>query len=159
MYTWRFFENKKRNLRLGMQRMNGSPVNTGGQLQIGLWFNTWQRAEIPHVPRQGLLHFMLMQASFSAQSVFTIHSGRQAGGLPINPGIHVHIAWLLKLWHRLFGPQGDGLHGFSMTIGSARALFFAMIWNFTKKLRANVYLQHTHKNVWLLMTDLPWTIG
>lgn len=29
------FDNRK-NLRLGIQRMNGSPVNTGGQLQIGL---------------------------------------------------------------------------------------------------------------------------
>lgn len=86
-----FFYNWK-NLRLGIQRMNGSPVNTGGQLQIGLWFNTWQRADIPHVPRQGLPHFMLMQASFNAQSVLTMHSGRQAGGFPIYPDMHEHTA-------------------------------------------------------------------
>lgn len=35
---------------------------------------------------------MLMQASFSAQSVLTMHSGRQAGGFPMNPAIHVHTA-------------------------------------------------------------------
>lgn len=40
----------------------GSPVYPGEQLQIGLWFNTWQRAFVPHVPGQGSLHFWLIQA-------------------------------------------------------------------------------------------------
>ncbi|KAJ4432718.1 hypothetical protein ANN_21355 [Periplaneta americana] len=51
-------------LRMGWHLTNGSPVNRGGQLQIGLWFTTSQRAPTPHVPGHGFLHFWLLHASF-----------------------------------------------------------------------------------------------
>lgn len=46
----------------GWQRTNGSPVRSLGQLQIGLWWTTRQTAFSPQTPRQGSLHFWLIQA-------------------------------------------------------------------------------------------------
>jgi hypothetical protein len=51
-------------LRMGWHLTNGSPVKRGGQLHIGLWFTTSQRAPTPQVPGQGFLHFWLLHASF-----------------------------------------------------------------------------------------------
>lgn len=51
-------------LRMGWHLTKGSPVKRGGQLQIGLWFTTSQRAPTPHVPGQGFLHLWLLHASF-----------------------------------------------------------------------------------------------
>lgn len=91
--------------------MNGSPVYWGGQLHIGLWFTTWQIAAIPQVPGHGSIHFWLTQASFNGHSELTIHSGRQAGGLPIYPGTQEQTACPLISLHWLLGPQGEGLQG------------------------------------------------
>lgn len=92
--------------------MKGSPVKPDWQLQIGLWFITSQRALVPQVPGHGSLHFWLTQALFCAHSELTTHSGLQFGGLPMYVGWHEHTAWPLTSLHWLFGPQGDGLHGF-----------------------------------------------
>lgn len=67
----------------GWHRTNGSPVNRTGQLHIGLWFTTLHLALMPQVPAQGSRHFWFEQASLWRQSEFTVHSGRQVGGLPI----------------------------------------------------------------------------
>lgn len=91
--------------------MKGSPVWEGGHTQIGLWFTTWQTAPIPQLPGQGFKHFWLLQASFWGQSVLTIHSGLQVGGLPIYPLMQEQTAWLFTTRHSLFGPHGDWLHG------------------------------------------------
>lgn len=95
--------------------MNGSPLKLVGQLQIGLWFTTWQIALIPQVPTQGFLHFWLIHASFGLQSVLVIHSGLHVGGLPKKPGRQVQTAWPLISRHWLFGPQGVGLQGLVIT--------------------------------------------
>jgi len=58
-------------------------VKPDGQLQIGLWFTTWQRAPVPHVPGQGSVHLNRWQALFCGHSAFTTHSGRQFGGDPM----------------------------------------------------------------------------
>lgn len=73
----------KRHVHLGKQRTKGSPVNAGGQLQIGLWLTTWHLAVTPQDPGHGSLHLRFTQASFNGQSLLTIHSGRQAGGFPM----------------------------------------------------------------------------
>lgn len=91
--------------------IKGSPVCSGGQLQIGLWFTTWHLAAIPQVPGHGSIHFWFTQAWFKGHSELVTHSGLQVGGLPIKPGIHEQTAWLLISRHWLFGPQGDGLQG------------------------------------------------
>lgn len=46
----------------GVQRMKGSPVKPGRQLQIGLWLMTRHWAWTPHVPRQGSTQRFLTQA-------------------------------------------------------------------------------------------------
>lgn len=60
----------------------------------------------------GFIHFWLLQAKFKGQSELTTHSGRQNGGLPEYPGTQEQIAWPFASRHWLFGPQGDGKHGF-----------------------------------------------
>ena len=77
---------------MGWHLTNGSPVKRAGQLQIGLWFTTSQRAPTPHVPGQGFLHLWLLHASFCPHSELTTHSGLHAGGLPMKPGTHEHTA-------------------------------------------------------------------
>lgn len=47
----------------GWQRTNGSPVRSLGQLQIGLCWTTRHTAFSPQTPRQGSLHFWLIQAN------------------------------------------------------------------------------------------------
>lgn len=91
--------------------MKGSPVKPFKQLQIGLWFTTWQRALIPQVPGQGSKHFWLIQAKFNAHSELIIHSGLQDGGVPIQLGWQEQTAYLFTSLHILYGPHGDGLHG------------------------------------------------
>lgn len=88
--------------------MNGSPVNLGRQVQIGLWLITLQSEFCPQIPVHGLEHFWFIHASSYLHSELTIHSGLHAGGVPINVGKHEHIAWLLLDLHWLFGPQGVG---------------------------------------------------
>lgn len=65
-----------------------------------------------------------MQALVKAHSELTVHSGLQPGGLPIYSGKQEHTACPLTSLHWLFGPQGDGLHGF---LGAST---FAKILNF-----------------------------
>jgi hypothetical protein len=102
---------RKRFLRIGEHLVKGSPVKPGGQLQIGLWFITLQRAWSPHVPGQGFIHLWLLHAWFWGHSELTTHSGLHVGGLPMYPVRHEHTACPLVSRHWLFGPQGDGLHG------------------------------------------------
>ena len=63
--------------------MNGFPVCEGKQVHTGMWFITSQRAFKPQEPGQGSTHFCLMQAKFAMHSEYTVHSGRQFGGLPM----------------------------------------------------------------------------
>lgn len=67
---------------------------------------------MPHVPGQGSPHFWFKQASFWRHSELITHSGRQVGGLPINPSTQEHTAWSFISRHLLFGPHGVGWHGF-----------------------------------------------
>ena len=90
----------------------GSPVKPGAQLQIGLWFTTWQRALRPHVPGHGSTHFWLIHARFCGHSELTTHSGLQDGGLPMKPGEQEQTACWFTVRHWLFGPHGDGSQGF-----------------------------------------------
>ena len=62
------------------------------QLQMGLWFITWQFAFSPQVPGHGSIHFWFTQAWLRGHSELVTHSGRQVGGLPINPGTQEHTA-------------------------------------------------------------------
>lgn len=57
------------------------------------------------------MHLLFKQARVKGHSALTIHSGRQAGGLPINPGWQEQTATPLLTLHKLLGPQGDGLQG------------------------------------------------
>lgn len=52
-------------------------------MQIGLWLMILQSVLMPHRSGQGSIHFCLTQALFNGHSVLTIHSGLQAGGVPI----------------------------------------------------------------------------
>jgi hypothetical protein len=102
---------RKRFLRIGEHLVKGSPVKPGGQLQIGLWFITLQRAWSPHVPGQGFIHLWLLHAWFWGHSELTTHSGLHDGGLPTKLGWQEHTAWPLVTLHTLFGPHGDGSQG------------------------------------------------
>lgn len=62
--------------------MNGFPVFPRLQVQIGLWLITLQSEFIPHVPGQGSMHLLLLQALLKAHSELTTHSGLQPGGVP-----------------------------------------------------------------------------
>lgn len=48
-----------------------------------------------------------------------IHSGLHDGGVPMKSGKQVHTAWPLDSLQTLFGPQGDGKHGFLEMTGSS----------------------------------------
>ena len=67
----------------GMQFVNGSPVNPGGQVQTGVWFITLHCAPAPQDPGHGSRHFSLRQAKLLAHSELITHSGLQFGGLPM----------------------------------------------------------------------------
>lgn len=82
------------------------------QEQIGLWLFTWHTAFSPQAPGQGSTHFWLTHALFKGHSELTTHSGRQAGGDPTNVATQEHTAWPFTSLHWLFGPQGEGTHGF-----------------------------------------------
>ena len=60
-------------------RLKPSPVKPDRQVQTGEWFKTRQSASGAHEPGQGSTHFWPTQASLTAQSVLTAHSGRQLG--------------------------------------------------------------------------------
>jgi len=47
------------------------------------WVITVQIASGAQAPGQGSTHFSFRQALFWGQSLFTTHSGRQNGGLPM----------------------------------------------------------------------------
>lgn len=61
----------------------GSPVYPIMQWHAGEWLTTLHKALKPHEPGQGSLHFSLIHAEFEAHSEFSMHSGRQFGGLPM----------------------------------------------------------------------------
>jgi len=68
---------------MNKQRMNGSPLNPGLHMHIGLWFTTLHVVPWPHELGQGSTHLLFSQARFVAQSVLTVHSGLQPGGASI----------------------------------------------------------------------------
>lgn len=93
--------------------INGSPVKPDEQLQIALWLTTLQMAFGAHTSAtHGVLHCWLRQALSWAHSELITHSGRQFGGIPINSAWHEHTACWFTSWHWLYGPHGDGSHGF-----------------------------------------------
>lgn len=87
----------------------------GGHEQKGLWLLTWHFANSPHVPGHGSWQCWLIQARIGGHSEFDTHSGRHIGGEPTNDGKQVQIAWPLYSRHLLFGPHGEGTHGFVCT--------------------------------------------
>lgn len=91
----------------------GFPVCPSGQEHWAWWRATWHRALTPHCPTQGSLHFWPIQARWLGQSLFAKHSGRQLGSDPRKVGRHEQTGvFFADTAHRLFGPQGVGLHGF-----------------------------------------------
>lgn len=108
-------------LRIGSHLAKGSPECLGRQLQMGLWPTTWHCVLRPQVPRQGSMHFWLLQARFRGQSELSTHSGLQDGGVPKYPWTQLHTAWPFTTRHWLLGPQGEGLQG-SCDNGSAGGL-------------------------------------
>lgn len=105
-----------KSLRRGWHNSNGSPMKPGEQLQIGLWLITWHSAFKPHVPRShGFWHFCWMQAACWSHSELVTHSGRQFGGEPIKPNWHEQVGRSPITRQMLFGPHGDGSHGFCGT--------------------------------------------
>lgn len=73
------------------QAVKGSPVCPSSQEHIGLCSRTAHTALLPHEPGQGSLHLLLMQALFEGQSLLTVHSRRQAGGVPSKLGKQVQM--------------------------------------------------------------------
>lgn len=71
---------------------------------------------MPQTPGQGSTHLWLIQAWLLGHSVLITHSGLQFGGVPMKSGEQEQLAFPATLWHRLFGPQGDGEQG-SGTLG------------------------------------------
>lgn len=67
---------------------------------------------MPHVSGQGSAHILFMQALSKGQSELIVHSGWQLGGLPMYSCKHEQTAWSLTSRHWLYGPHGDGTHGF-----------------------------------------------
>lgn len=82
-------------------------------MQIGVWLITLHCAPTPHDPGHGSLHFSLMQAKLLGHSEFTIHSGLQLGGLPINPFRQEQDGEPPISRHCEFGPHGEGAQGFT----------------------------------------------
>lgn len=114
-------------LPMGWHMLKGSPVYRTGQLQIGLWLTTWHFAPAPQVPGHGSPHFRFEHASFWGHSELWTHSGRHVGGLPMYPWTQEHAACPLVSRHWLFGPHGDGLHGFCTT-GATRINKLTIDW-------------------------------
>jgi len=87
----------------------------GGHEQVAVCSRHVQIAPRPQMllTLQGSLHFQSRQAVSEGQSELIIHSGWQpVCGLPIISGKHVHTARFPDIVQRVFGPQGDGWHGF-----------------------------------------------
>lgn len=59
------------------------------------------------------MHFWLIQAFDNEHSELTKHSGRQFGGAPKKSGWQEHTARPLLMRQILFGPHGEGSHGFA----------------------------------------------
>lgn len=79
---------------------------------------TWHSAFNPQVPGQGSLHLLFTHALVLVQSVLRTHSGRQPEyGSPKYSGRHVHEPAPLRSLQIALTPQGDGLHGFRVSIG------------------------------------------
>lgn len=79
---------------------------------------TWHFAFIPQILGHGFRHFWLEHASLRSQSELIVHSGLHNGGAPKYPEIHEHTATPFICLHWLFGPQGDGIHGLTISIGA-----------------------------------------
>lgn len=60
----------------------------GGHIHLEVWLTTRHSAYSPQELGQGSVHLLLMQAKWVAHSLLLIHSGRQFGGVPINPTKH-----------------------------------------------------------------------
>lgn len=107
---------------IGEQYLNGSPVNDGKQLHVGICEITWHKALAPHVPGHGSIHLLFIQALLVIQSVFTIHSGRQPSyGLPKYSGKHVHEPAPCCSLQIALTPQGDGTQGERCSTGFGSA--------------------------------------
>lgn len=91
------------------------------QLHNGLWLRTLHVALIPHTFREhGLMHLLFIQALSAGHSELTMHSGRQpviSVGMPNILGRHLQIAVSCTVSHIVFGPHGEGWHGFGF-VGS-----------------------------------------
>lgn len=83
---------------------------------MGTCLTTLHIAFNPHEPKQGSIHFMLMQALLLLQSVFSTHSGLQFGGLPKYPILHEQEGTPPTSLHSAFCPQGEGMQGFICSI-------------------------------------------
>lgn len=62
-----------------------------------------------------------MHALSKLHSELTTHSGLHLGGAPKKPTWQEQTARLFVTRHMLFGPHGDGSHGFGL---SANEIFF-----------------------------------
>lgn len=96
-------------------RENGSPEYETGHVQIGLWLTTLHSALTPQEPTHGSTQRWLLHAWLSGHSALMVHSGLHAGGAPMLLGAHEQAAWPLISLHWLFGPHGEGWHGFETT--------------------------------------------
>lgn len=124
-------------LRRGVHWTNGSPISSP-QLHTGLWLITWHVARIPHAPRQGLMHFWLLQASVRVQSALIVHSGLHAGGTPRNPATHEHTGCPLFSRQTLLGPQGEGEQGFPFGVSTFRHMVIILYFFFLKISRSRM---------------------
>lgn len=100
----------------------GSPVKPGRQEQVGAWLITLHSAFIPHVPGQGSLHLLFIQALLRSQSLLTTHSGLQpVYGSPKYSDKHAQDPAPFRSLHIAFAPHGDGLQGsLGVSVGGAR---------------------------------------
>lgn len=109
---------------------NGSPTAPFSHSQMAMWSTTEHLALSPQAFAHGSTHFRFMQAKFRAQSEFTLHSGRQYGGIPLNSGKHEHDGLPLSGRHLELGPQGLGTQGLTCSTswaGGGAASFFWVI--------------------------------
>lgn len=99
------------------QETKAFPTNSGKHEQIGMWFVTIHCAFNPQVPTQGSKHLLRMQALSRGQSLFSTHSGLQPRyGSPWYSGKQEHT----PLSHIVFGPQGEGLQGSTVSTGAVK---------------------------------------
>lgn len=96
---------------VGVHRMNGSPVNPGKQLHMGLWLTTVHSVLTPQVPAQGSTHLLFTHAWLGRHSGWTTHSGRHDGGVPMNPGRQLQDLLPFISRQMALGPHGSPAHG------------------------------------------------